>query len=62
LELLLAGGMDDPADLQTAASLTVEHSVVPSVNPAADLGASGDLLAGAWVGSEMTEGFTRPLR
>jgi hypothetical protein len=57
LKLLLAGDMDDPADFQTIASLTVEHSVVASVNPAADLGTGDDLAAGVRMGSELVEGF-----
>jgi hypothetical protein len=57
LELLLAGGVDDPADFQTVASLTVEDSIVASVDPAADLGTSRDLLAGIRVGSELLEGL-----
>jgi hypothetical protein len=57
LELLLAGCVDDPADFQTVSSLTVEHSIVASVDPAADLGTRGDFLAGARVESELLEGL-----
>jgi hypothetical protein len=57
LELLLASCVDDPADFQTVTSLTVEHSVVASVDPAADLGTRGDLLAGVWIDGELLEGL-----
>jgi hypothetical protein len=57
LELLLAGHVDDPADFQMVSSLTVEHSVVASVDPAADLGTGDDLAAGVRMGSELFEGF-----
>jgi hypothetical protein len=61
LEILFAGRVNDPADFQTVASLTVEHSVVASVDPAADLGTGDDLAAGVRIGSELFEGFRRPL-
>lgn len=58
MEFLLTGCVDDPADFQTVASLPVKHSVVASVDPAADLGTRGDRLAGAWVRSELLEGLS----
>lgn len=59
LELLLAGRVNDPADFQTIAALTVEHSVVVIVDPATNFGTGGDLAAGIRIGSELFEGFPK---
>jgi len=50
--------MDDPADFQPVASLTVEHSIVATVDPAAELRTGGDVLAGARVGGKLLEGLS----
>lgn len=57
LEFLLAGCVNNPANLQTAASFTVEHPIMAPVKPAADLGTGGDLPAGVRRGRELLEGF-----
>jgi hypothetical protein len=41
------------------APLSVQHSILTAVDPAADVSAVGDVLADAWEGSESLEGFAQ---
>lgn len=55
---LLAGCLDDPADFQAVASLTVEHSIVAHGGPSSGSRNRGRSPAQSSVGSELLEGFS----